>query len=225
MMHLGHTPGAPKYDTQPLVVPVVSGFVPVDERKKRGLFTPVYPGVREERVQVPMRTVVCYECGRRSQIPEAALSAHCVHCRAHLSTADVELKPGTRRLRVRTLGDVTLPADVTLSHLNIVCRHLTLAGTASGSLRCSGTLTLRGDARVDGQVQATSLVVPPGAAVAITPGATVDDAEVGGRLVGSLHALHSVHIASGGELVGDCQTPRLVVDPAGSHRGAFTRTS
>ena len=147
MISPGHTPSAAEYHTQPLVVPVVSGYVPVEERRRHGVFAPLPPDAREERVPVPTREVVCYECGRRSQIPAAALSAHCVHCRAHLNTANIELKPGTSRLTVRTLGDVTLPAGVVLSHLSIICRHLTIAGRASGSLRCSGTLTLRGEAR------------------------------------------------------------------------------
>lgn len=210
------------YKTKPLVVPLISGYLPEDARGQwRGLRTPDR-GAREERVPVPTREVVCYECGKKSHIPEAALSAHCVHCCTHLNTANIELKPGTHRLTVRTLGDVTVPAHVELSHLSIICRNLHIAGKAAGAMRCSGTLTLRGEAQVEGQVRAHSLLVPAGARAVASPGVSAGSAEVEGQLTGRISAEGTIHIGRSGIVVGDCRGARLMVEIGGAHRGAWS---
>ena len=224
MNRSGHLLSEDEYHTQPLVVPVVSGYVPVEERRRGGVFAPLPPDDREERVPVPMREVVCYECGKSSQIPAAALSAHCVHCRSHLNTADIELKPGTLRLTVRTLGDVFLPAGVELSHLSVICRHMSIAGRASGTLRCTGTLTLRGSARVEGQVQAGCLVVAAGAQAEVSPSVAAESAEVAGQITGRLHVSGGIHIGREGALLGDCRAAQLTFDPGGRHSGRWVRT-
>lgn len=225
MIHTGDTPGFPRFHTKPLVVPVVSGYLPEGARGRRGLFAPPAPSAREERVPVPTREVVCYECGRRSNIPTAALSAHCVHCRAHLNTADMVLKPGSRRLNIRTLGDVTVPAHVELSQLSIMCRNLTVSGKAAGSLHCTGELTLRGQAVIEGQALAASLLVAAGARAACSPSISVETALVEGQLEGRVHAGGSVHIARMGLLRGDCRAEHVSIEPGGRHEGMWIRTS
>lgn len=225
MIHAGDTPGFSRFYTKPLVVPVVSGYLPVGERKQRGLFAASAAERREERVPVPTREVVCYECGRKSRIPVAALSAHCVHCRAHLNTADVVLKPGSRRLTIRTLGDVSVPAHVELSKLSIVCRNLTVSGKAAGSLHCTGELTVRGQAVVEGQILAASLLVAAGAQASCSPSISVETALVEGRLSGRVHAAESVHIGRAGVLEGDCRAEHVSIEPGGLHKGEWIRTS
>lgn len=220
----GYMPDAAKYRTSPLVVSVVSGYVPEDERKQKGIFGPLPPGAREQRVPVPTREVECYECGRRSHIPAAALSAHCVHCRAHLNAANIVLKPASRRLTVRTLGDVTLPAGVDLSHLNVICRHMNIAGRAEGNIRCSGVLTMRGEGSAEGQVQAGRILISAGARAQLAS-ASAASVEIEGHLVGRVHAADYVHLARGGVLEGDCLATRLKIDPGSRHIGTWIRTS
>lgn len=213
-----------RYRVNPLQASGRAGFVSGETRRKRGLFDPMAREISEERVPVPTREIVCYACGRKSQIPDAALSAHCVHCRTHLNTADIELRPASRRLTIRTLGNVTLPSHVDLSHLSIVCRDMQMSGRGSGRIRCCGTLTLRGEARAEGQVQADALVVPSGARVEISPGATAERAEIEGRLVGRLHVRGTIHIAKGGVLEGDCYAEVLHMEPGGRHIGHWIQT-
>lgn len=215
---------APGYRTQPLVVETVSGLLPEEDRRLRGAFALAPSGARQQRVAVPTREIVCYECGERSRIPAAALSAHCVHCRAHLNTGDITLKPGSRRLSLRTLGDVTLPAGVELSHLHITCRNLSVSGRGEGSFRCTGTLTLRGPgARLAGQVQASLLSVPSGTRAEISPGVAVEDALIEGRLVGRVSAQGALRIGQSGCLVGDCHTPLLEMEPGARHDGRWVQ--
>ncbi len=213
----------PEYKTEPLIVPSVSGLLPVGERNRRVALTSF--DSRERKVQVPSREVVCYECGRRSHVPAAALSANCIHCHAHLNMSNIEMKPGTRRLTVRTLGNVTVPADAVLSHLSVVCHNLRIEGRASGSFRCSGTLTISHDTRIEGGVQAEKLVVAKGVNVILTQGAIVRHAEIAGRLAGRLSAHGGVHIVRGGELCGDCTSVSLHVEPGAAHLGRWIHRS
>lgn len=211
------------YRTTPLESPTVSGLLPVEDRKLRGVYALPPRDAREERVAVPTREVVCYGCGRRSHIPIAALSAHCVYCHTHLNTADFTLKPGSRRLTIRTLGDVTVPAHVELSHLSIICRNLTVSGKGRGSLHCSNTLTLRGNALLEGSVQAGVLRVASGASAVVQPGAVADEAELEGQFSGRLTVKGLLRIGKGGCLVGDCLAERLIIEPGGRHEGLWLR--
>lgn len=214
----------PGYVTKPLVVSTLSGFLPEEDRVLRGIYSLKPKDAREERVVVPTREVVCYECGMSSRIPVAALSAHCVHCRAHLNTVDVVLKPGSRRHTIRTLGDVTLPANVTISHLSIICRHLIVCGKGSGSIHCTGTLTMRGAARLEGQVQAGALHVPLGAQAEFAPGASAEEARIEGELTAKLHIKGTLHLCRSGVLRGDCLAGRLVQDPGARLIGSWRST-
>ncbi len=213
----------PEFRTEPLIVPTVSGLLPEGERNRRVALTSL--SSRRERVSVPQREVCCYECGRRSHVPAAALSAQCLHCHAHLNMGDVELKPGSRRLTVRTLGDVSIAADAVLSHLSIVCRNLNVNGRGNGNFRCTGLLTFACNLSVEGSVRADALSVERGCEVALEQGAEVRNAHLRGKLCGKLHALGRVRIARGGVLVGDCEAAELSIEPGGQHLGHFRKLS
>ncbi len=211
----------PEFRTEPLIVPTVSGLLPEGERNRRVALTSLPSG--RERSSVPQREVCCYECGRRSHVPAAALSAQCLYCHAHLNMADVELKSGSRRLTVRTLGDVTIAADAVLSHLSIVCRNLHINGRGSGNFRCTGRLNIATSLSVEGCVRADDLCVERTCRVVLEQGAQVRSAHIRGQLQGRLEALGDVTIARSGVLVGDCEAASLSIEPGGRHDGCFTR--
>lgn len=212
----------PEFRTEPMLVPYPSGLLPEGERDRRVALTSF--NNRGKRAQVPGREVVCYECGRRSHVPAAALSASCIHCHAHLRMADIELKPGSQRLTVRTLGNVTVQADAVLSHLSIVCHNLYLLGRASGNFRCSGTLQIACNTRIEGSVQAGKLLVDKAVDVVLVQGASVASMEVSGRVSGRIDATDTVILRRGGELFGDCYAPRMEVEPGAVHRGRWEKT-
>ncbi len=206
-----------------MIAPYPSGILPEGERDRRAALTSF--ATRAKRSQVPGREVVCYECGRRSHVPAAALSASCIHCHAHLRMADVELKPGSQRLTVRTLGNVSILPDAVLSHLSIVCHDLFLNGRASGNFRCSGTLRISCNTRIEGTVQAGKIVVGKAVDVVLVQGASVGELEVSGRVTGRIEASGAVVLHRGGELLGDCHSPRMEVEEGAVHRGQWEKVS
>ena len=203
----------PEFRTEPLVVPTVSGLLPAGERDRRVALTSFRSD--DERVQVPMREVVCYECGKRCRVPTAALSANCLHCHTHLNMADVEIRPGSRRLTVRTLGNVHVPSGTVLSHLSVVCNNMEVDGHVSGSFRCTGTLSLNTSMTLDGAVSAGKLVVDKGAEVELTVGAAAEQVEIYGRLKGRVQCKGQLHVYRSGAYEGVCKAADVVVDPGG----------
>ena len=203
----------PEFRTEPLIVPTVSGLLPAGERDRRVALTSFRS--EEDRVQVPTREVICYECGQSSQVPSAALSANCIHCHAHLNMADVQLRPGSRRLTVRTLGDVQVQAGTKLSNLSIVCRHMEVNGPVSGSFRCTGTLSFNASTRVEGSISAGKLVVDKGVEVELAVGAAAESAEIYGSLKGRLQCKGLLHIYRSGAYAGVCKAADVQVDPGG----------
>ncbi len=211
----------PEFRTEPLIVPTVSGLLPEGERNRRVALTSLPTG--RERLTVPQREVCCYECGKSSQVPAAALTAQCRHCRAHLNMGNVELKAGARRLTVRTLGDVSIASDAVLSHLSIVCRNLSVNGRGNGSFRCSGRLSFGCSLTVEGSVSAETLSVARGCEVTLEQVAQVKgEAHLAGKLRGKMKVQGGITIARGGVLTGDCSAASLTIEPGGRHDGRFT---
>lgn len=206
-----------EFRTEPLVVTSVSGLLPPDERDRRVALSSFAPSA--ERPAVPMREVRCYECGKRTSVPAAALSAACTHCHTHLNMTDVELKPTSRRLTIRTVGKVHVQPDTVLSHLSVVCSDMKILGQVSGAFRCSGTLTFANSMRVEGKVAAKHLIIEKGAEVVFTEEAEVDTAVIEGRLAGVLRARTLVTVPRGGEMLGTCICPKIDVEPGGHYRG------
>lgn len=203
----------PEFRPEPLIVHTDSGLLPEGERDRRAALTSFRAD--ESRVQVPMREVVCYECGRCCQVPAAALSSNCIHCHAHLNMADVEIRPGSRRLTVRTLGNVHVQAGAVLSNLSIVCRDMVVNGRVSGSFRCSGTLTFNVSTVVDGTINVDKLVVSKGTEVELLVGAAAETVALYGKLKGRLQCKGGLHVYSSGSYEGVCKAADVVVDPGG----------
>ncbi len=203
----------PEFRTEPLIVPVVSGLLPAGERDRRVALTSFRS--EDERVQVPTREVICYECGQSSQVPSAALSANCIHCHAHLNMADVQIRPGSRRLTVRTLGNVHVQSGTKLSNLSIVCHDMEVNGPVSGSFRCTGTLSFNASTKVEGSISAHRLVVDKGAEVELAVGAAAECAEIYGTLNGRLQCKGLLHVYRSGSYTGVCKAADVQVDPGG----------
>ncbi len=210
----------PEFRTEPLIVPTVSGLLPEGERNRRVALTSL--PTAKEKLSVPQREICCYECGKHSHVPAAALSAQCLHCHAHLNMGNVELRAGWRRPTVHTLGDVTIAADAVLSQLRIICRNLNVNGRGTGSYRCSGRLNFATSIGVEGSVSADTLAVERTCNVRLERVAIVRNATICGRLHGRIQAQGSITIARSGVLVGDCEAAELIIEPGGQHQGVYT---
>ena len=129
--------------------------------------------------------------------------------------ANVEIRPSSRRLMVRTLGNVNVQSGTVLSNLSIVCNNMEVNGRVSGSFRCSGTLSFNVSAVVDGSISAGKLVVDKGAEVELSLGAVAEEVALYGSLKGRLQCKGQLHVYRGGSYAGVCKAADVVVDPGG----------
>lgn len=190
---------------------------------RRGVHSGERPNEEGERpsapMVIPMRSVICHECGRVSEVPSAALSAHCIYCKAHLALGDVTLFPGSPKLRVRTQGDVTIHPRAVLSHLDIHCHTLTMKGIASGTFVCSGALDICSETVITGAVNVHTLRVRENAHVTLRKSATVHHALIEGTLEGKLDVSGVATVSETGVFLGDLKKGDLIIRPGGIHRG------
>lgn len=209
----------PEYKTTPIVSEAVSGLLPKGERDIKGAL-----GAAGHAPRVPMREVICYECGHPCRVPGAALSGNCSHCHAHLRLADAELKPGSKRLTVRTIGNVYVPTETVLSGVDVTCHNLTMLGRASGRYRVRGTADISGSTHIT-ELTAEKLVIEKGADVTLENGARVKEAEIYGVLRGNLQAERQIHLHNHGLLIGDCRCAERIMERGAVHNGIFLRIS
>ena len=199
-----------EFRPEPLVASSVSGLLPEGERDRRVALTSFHS--KEKESHIPMREVVCYECGKYCKVPAAALSANCLHCHAHLNMADEEIRPGTERLTIRTLGDVTVSPETTLSRLSVVCRNMEINGRVSGSFRCTRALVVSESVMIE-NLQAGRLVVARGTEVTLAKPAQVGAANIYGKLTGVLRSDGVVKIYDTGEVTGLIFAADVVMEP------------
>lgn len=205
----------PEFKPEPLVVPHVSGLLPEGERNRRVALTS-FAGHREKK-QLPTREIICYECGRKSHVPAAALSANCIHCHAHLNMANVDLRPSSTRCTVSTLGDITILSEAVLSHLKLVCRDLNVLGKGSGAVRCSRKMTVQGSFRQVGSFRVGELELCRGAVLRFETPVKLGNAVINGLVEGDIAAEGEVRIRRHGILRGECVAKRLIIESGGCH--------
>lgn len=212
----------PEFRTQPIITEAVSGLLPQADRDAKRVPGPAAaPG---DAGRVPTREVICYECGHRCQVPKAALSGNCSHCHAHLKLADVELKPGSKRLTVRTIGNVYVPTETTLTGADVICNNLTMLGRVSGTFRVRGTASIASSTSIT-EIAADKLIIEKGAEVTLEHGAKLREAEIYGTLRGNLLVEQRVHLHSRCQLIGDCRCAERILERGAVHSGIFLRTA
>lgn len=124
------------------------------------------------------RTVQCYHCTHRFDVPGIAQSTSCPKCHKALIVGDVIVKGLKGPLReVRTCGRVEVGtkgrviADLIEAHGGIDC----LGVIEAKRVICGGAMTLGAKAQVRGQISAPSLEVRLGARISSTAIAVPSD--------------------------------------------------
>ncbi len=138
---------------------------------------------------------------------------------------DVELKPNSTRLTVRTLGNVTVLSDAVLSQLSIVCHNMYLNGKGNGSFRCTGRMRISADTQIDGEVRVGSLHVSCGVSVAFIRGVFADTVDIYGKVTGRIEATGKVKLHRGAEFCGECHAPMLIIKNGATHHGSWVKTA
>jgi len=73
------------------------------------------------------RVVACFECKRKHEVSDAAISTNCPGCSAHIDLRDYKITTSFSR-SIRTRGEVHLTAKGDLSSTSVICKSALLEG-------------------------------------------------------------------------------------------------
>ncbi len=207
----------------PLLVNEPSGILP---REDWGTWSPrvTVPRYWRSINQPEKRSVTCYECEQSCDVPMRALSALCPHCRSHMQLVDITVKPTSRRSHINTQGKITISSDCRLSNLRLQCNKLVIKGNIDGLINCRGELVISGSPTLTQPLRAGKLIITSTGRLHAHAAIHADEVIIHGSLEGYVHAKHSLRIAAGGNLQGNCRSPVLSIAPKGNHVGRWEQT-
>lgn len=166
----------------------------------------------------------CLQCEEKLIVAKAAYSTVCPHCHAHLYFKNFTLSPTARRTHINTYGDIRILRGADLKNLSLRCRNLTLEGTASGDLSCTGTLTFEYSGIINAHIRAGHLQVPRRLSVTLRYPTRIHSAVIYGELIGNLNASGTVILKPGAVVMGDITAKHLSIPHGATHHGSYKPT-
>ncbi len=219
-------PSSPK-ETKEQSSKSVQSSVPVPEPRPRAV-PPTSGMVRKAAVntgffqsKVPPRDVLCFECDKQHQAPAEASSTLCPACGAYIGLKDYDIRSQWNQ-RIQTRGNVTIHKKATVTGITVRCHHMTVHGTISGGVDCSGDFTLRSHGKIMGKVHCKRLIIEKRAKVEFANPVECEDAIIDGTVSGNLTCHGKLHLKKKATLTGDIKVATMAVDEGASHHGRIT---
>ena len=162
------------------------------------------------------RELLCYECGYGFVAHGKIHQPICPKCHRNLCMDDMTIArewQGT----VRTLGNVHIRKDGTITGGHITARDILIEGDASaGTLVAGHELQLGPGATFDiSTITFSNLVVKPGARISLKRKLVAENVDVEGEVRLNLEATGLVKVHAGGFLKGTVKARHLIVEDGG----------
>jgi cytoskeletal protein CcmA (bactofilin family)/predicted Zn-ribbon and HTH transcriptional regulator len=172
----------------------------------------------------PPREVTCFDCGHSYTAAAEAQSSQCPRCSGYISLRDYEIiEPWNRR--IQTCGNVIIRKTGAVSNTTIQCHHLTAFGGISGSVVCSGDLTIRGSGKITGIVTCRKLHVERGVNVEFLHPVSAESAVIEGNVRGQISCTGSITLTGKSHLQGLVRAASLIIKPGAKHTGTIEMTA
>lgn len=168
----------------------------------------------------PPRDVVCFDCGHAFHAIAEAQSSQCPRCGGYVSLQDYDITESWNRT-IKTRGNVTIRKTGSVSGITIQCHHLTVLGRFSGSVDCSGDLTIHSDGKINGKVSCRHLRVERGAHVDFLTLVETEKATIDGQVTGQIRCTGTITLEKRARLRGLVRAASLNVKPGAQHSGSI----
>lgn len=172
----------------------------------------------------PPRETSCFECGAPITALGDAQSSQCPKCGSYISLEDFHIEEAWNR-RIKTRGDVKILKSGSIAGASVRCHHLTILGSLSGSVECSGDLIIRSHGKIIGAVSCRNLRIEKGARVEFLNPVKAVTARIDGEVHGQISCTGSVTLEKRAQLHGLVRTTSLVVKPGAKHNGRIEMVS
>lgn len=162
--------------------------------------------------------VECFECKRKHDVSEAAISTNCPSCSAHIDLRDYKIATSFSR-SIRTRGHVHLTAKGDLSSTSVTCKSALVEGKLRGNLICSETATIDFVGKLPGRLTARQVIVERKSDVQCFRRVRAGSIEIRGHVVAELIAETSVYIHKNASLEGNVTAKAITVEKGGIFSG------
>jgi cytoskeletal protein CcmA (bactofilin family) len=181
---------------------------------------PVHPLLRFFIRRKPAREIPCFECGQVFKVLGEAQSSQCTRCGRYVSMQDYQIDEVWNR-RIQTRGNVTIGKTGSVAGVTIQCHHLLVLGDLSGSVECSGDLTIRSHGKILGIVHCRQLRVERGARVEFLNPVHATSALIDGQVKGQILCTGTITLEKRSQLQGLARATSLIVKPGAKHVGTI----
>lgn len=185
---------------------------PKDKDDKRGFLRKLFSR------ETAKRAVACYHCNRMFEVVEDAQSTQCPKCGGYIGLRNYEIDHAWRR-RIQTRGNVMIFKGASISGVNVTCHDLTVLGSLSASVDCSGKLVIRNHGRIVGNVKCAELRVERGAQVEFQGDVSTKTAYIDGQVKAQITCSGTITLEKKSHLQGVARAAGLIVKAGAKHSG------
>lgn len=183
------------------------------------VYDALHPAAKVEEIPKDQRQVACFKCGAELSVPSAALSTMCKRCSSHVDLRDYHIANATSK-NFKTKGRFVIEEGGFLFNTDSIVGEAVLKGRLLGKITAERSLEIHTSAEIKGTFETACLIIPPGNRFRWASTLNPVEADIGGELVGNLHAKGTVRLRSSARLFGDVQAAGLVVEEGAVFVGA-----
>lgn len=162
--------------------------------------------------------VKCFKCGGRQVVTSSAKSTFCPKCTQYIDLRDHKITTSFSR-NIETQGMIHVTPKGDLGSSRASCRDAIINGRLRGNLFCSASASFKVKGRVNGSIQAESLLVEKGSDIEFIRPIKVKAAEIRGKTFARITAEGVVTITKSGWLEGSVQAKSIIVEKGGVFSG------
>lgn len=162
--------------------------------------------------------VKCFKCGAKQTVTSSAKSTFCPKCTRYIDLRDHKIAGAFSR-NIETQGMIHITPKGDLGSSKASCRDALVQGRLRGNLVCSGEALFKMKGRVNGAIDADSLIVEKKSDLEFVRPITVRAAEIRGKTSARITASGVVTITKSGWLEGIVHAKGITVEKGGVFSG------
>ena len=171
----------------------------------------LHPPQKAPEPELKRKSVTCFDCGVEQEVPLSAQSTMCRRCSHYIDLTDYRIA-NTVSKNFKTKGAFVIEPKGCVFNTEAHVGEAIIKGKFRGKLQVERSLTIFSGAEIKGSFVTARLIIPAGNTFNWDEPIRARSIEIGGELIGHIHAAEMVALRSTGRLFGDVSTGNLVVE-------------
>jgi cytoskeletal protein CcmA (bactofilin family)/DNA-directed RNA polymerase subunit RPC12/RpoP len=157
------------------------------------------------------RRITCFECQTELEVPATAESTMCKRCSQYIDLKDYRITSAVSK-NFKTKGDFLVELKGYVFNTEAVVGAATIKGRFLGKLFAEHSLTIFSSAEIKGSFKTGRLIIPNDNHFFWPEPLHLENVEISGELVASLHVTGTVWLRSTARLFGDLVAQAVVME-------------